>query len=301
MSLPAGIALLAKPAGITSFQALGPVKKCLGTRKIGHTGTLDKFASGLLVLLVGSYTRLGSFFTALDKLYLARMRFGEETETLDPEGSVIATAPAPTFEALREAACRFRGPIQQAPPAYSAIHLDGERASDRARRGETLEMKLRPVTISKLEILDYDGRDALVRVRCSSGTYIRSLARDLALATASRAHLVGLERLEVGPFRLADAHAPSEIAPGELANLDPDLARRLGLSPWAITDAALDGFRKGVRLAPTDLAEISPENGAIPGAEASPRAVFSIDGIFRGVVAVEASELRYRFVLESST
>jgi tRNA pseudouridine55 synthase len=298
-----GIALLAKPAGVTSFQSLGPVKRSLGTRRLGHTGTLDKFASGLLVLLVGPYTRLGPWFTGLDKLYLATLRFGEETDTLDPEGAVVATAPAPAREALIEGLAGFRGDILQAPPAYSAIHLDGERASDRARRGEILDMRARPVRILELELLDYDGRDARLRVRCSSGTYIRSLARDLALSIGSRARLEALERLEVGPLSLKDAIAPERFdAASKLRLLDADLARELGFGPRRIDEAVAKRFARGMRLEPEDLRLFG--ESAQPGfdeVEATPLALFGEKGDFRGVMTRDGGVLKYRFVIEAAS
>ena len=298
-----GIALLAKPAGVTSFQSLGPVKRSLGTRRLGHTGTLDKFASGLLVLLVGPYTRLGPWFTGLDKLYIATLRFGEETDTLDPEGAVVATAPAPTRLALYEGLTAFRGDILQAPPAYSAIHLDGERASERARRGEILDMRKRPVRILELELLDYDGRDARLRVRCTSGTYIRSLARDLALSIGSRARLETLERLEVGPLSLENAIPPERFdGASRLRLLDADLARELGFGPRRIDEAVARRFSRGMRLEPKDLRPFGEARDRMADeVEATPLALFGEEGDFRGVMAKEGGELKYRLVIEAAS
>ncbi|MEI6387514.1 MAG: tRNA pseudouridine(55) synthase TruB [Spirochaetota bacterium] len=289
-----GIALVAKPAGVTSFQALGPLKRILGTTKLGHTGTLDSFASGLLVILVGRLTRLGSFFTAMDKRYVASVRFGEETATLDPEGEVVARAPLPTLAAIEAALPAFRGPLMQAPPAYSAVHIDGERASDRARRGESLVMKERPVTIHELELLAYEGGDAILSVRCSSGTYIRSLARDLAKASGSVARLDRLERTHVGPYSLEQARPTGQFSgPADLLPFDPSAAAGLGLSACGLARGREEAFRNGQPIVP---AWLSPLGGGSEIPE-PPLAIFSEAGNFLGVLGRTAGTLSYLMVV----
>jgi tRNA pseudouridine55 synthase len=203
--IPSGLILLHKQTGVTSFDALRDIKRALGTGKAGHTGTLDKFAEGLLLVLTGRALKLSKWFTHCDKQYEGAICFGAETDTLDPEGAVIANAPLPSREAVESALAQFRGGIEQAPPAYSAIHIDGERASALARRGEAPEMKKRPVTIYRLELRSWEPPFAQIFVHCSSGTYIRSLARDIALAAGSRAHLTALVRTQVAGFRLENA------------------------------------------------------------------------------------------------
>jgi tRNA pseudouridine55 synthase len=202
---PSGLILLHKRVGLTSFDSLRDIKRLLGSGKAGHTGTLDKFAEGLLLVLTGRALRLSKWFTHCDKQYEGTIRFGLETDTLDPEGSVIAEAPLPSCEAVEQALFRFRGDVEQAPPAYSALHIDGERASVLARRGEAPDMQKRPVRIHRLELISWEPPLARIFVHCSSGTYIRSLARDIALATGSRGHLVSLLRTRVAGFRLEDA------------------------------------------------------------------------------------------------
>lgn len=294
-----GLLLVAKAPGLTSFQCLSPLKRSLGTGRIGHTGTLDKFASGLLAVLVGPYTRLGPWFTALDKEYLALVRFGEESDTLDPEGEIVARAEPPSETALAAILPSFRGPQLQAPPAYSAVHVDGMRASDRARRGEAPDMKKRPVVIHGLELLGYDGRDARLRVLCSSGTYIRSLARDIALALGSRARLEGLERLRVGPFALAEALAPEACGSQGLRGLSTEAAAALGLRPRILADAALRAFANGAKLRPEDFAAAGPEDDpARPPAEGGEDwAVYSRSGSLLGILSATKGEFRYRCVL----
>jgi tRNA pseudouridine55 synthase len=203
-----GILLIDKQPGLTSFESLGAVKKALGTRKVGHTGTLDKFASGLLIVLVGRALKLAPWFLGCDKEYEGIVKFGVETDTLDPEGEVIAQGELPSREDVEAVLPGFRGDILQAPPAYSAVHINGKRAHELAREGKAPEMKKRPVTIHELEITSWDPPLAGIRVCCSSGTYIRSLARDIALASGTSAHLVKLRRTRVGGFGLADAVIP---------------------------------------------------------------------------------------------
>lgn len=299
MSPVAGIAAISKPAGITSFAALSPIKRLLGTARVGHAGTLDRFATGLLVVLVGPYSRLCPDFSSLGKTYLATVLFGEETDTLDPEGEVVARADPPSRGAVEAVLPAFRGKIMQAPPAYSALHVDGERAYERALRGEAVEMKARPVEIFALELLDFDGAKARLFVRCSSGTYIRSLARDMALAAGSRARLEALERQSIGPIALEGAVAPADFDAGrDLRLLDPSMALALGLKPRMIAASAEKRFRNGGVLLPADLS--TPSIAGSPGAQAGPAhgsAVFSADGAFLGVIEEAEAGIRYRFVM----
>jgi tRNA pseudouridine55 synthase len=203
--LPAGLLLLHKKPGLTSFESLAQVKRALGVSRVGHTGTLDKFAEGLLLVLVGRALKLSPWFFHGDKEYTGRVRLGVETDTLDPQGQAVAEGPLPSREALEAVLPRFRGEILQAPPAYSAIRLGGKRASDLARAGKPPEMKQRPVRVYRLELSSWDPPFAEIEVHCSSGTYIRSLARDIALAAGSRAHLAALTRTRVAGFDLSRA------------------------------------------------------------------------------------------------
>jgi tRNA pseudouridine55 synthase len=213
---PAGIVLIDKPEGITSFSALHPIKKKLGKKiKVGHTGTLDKFATGLLIVCVGGYTRLAGELTASDKVYEAAILFGRETDTLDPEGSVVAEASPPSLSELESVIPHFKGLISQAPPLFSALHINGERAYKRVLRGELFEMEKREVTIHQLELLSYKDNVATMRIHCSKGTYIRSLARDIARAAASCGSLLALRRTAVGAFHVSDAVLPDDFDPSE--------------------------------------------------------------------------------------
>jgi tRNA pseudouridine55 synthase len=271
-----GLVLLDKPPGLTSFQAVRELSNILGLSKAGHTGTLDKFASGLLVILSGRALKLAPWFSNLDKEYEGSILFGAETDTLDPEGEVIFQAPLPTEEAVLEALPQFRGEFQQTPPSYSAIHLDGKRAYERVRAGEAVEMKNRPVTIHDLELLSYHPPLAEIRVSCSKGTYIRSLARDLGLAAGSRGSLSSLRRKRVGGFSLEDAfglEALREVRPVDTAVFDAlgipvveifsdDVSKIIhGTAPGPILEPLVSAFR----LPPgtTGLEEIQEKRGGV--------------------------------------
>ena len=211
ISSPDGIVLLAKRPGPTSFTSLNSVKKALNTTKVGHTGTLDSFAQGLLVVCTGRLTKLAGNITAFDKSYQAVIKFGEETDTLEYTGSVIKEAALPTQKSLEAALLKFTGSIMQSPPAFSAIHVNGKRASELAREGNAAELPARPVKIYNAQIKDIklssDGlvQYALIDFSVSKGTYIRSLARDIAYECGSAAHLTGLYRTKVGNFKIEDA------------------------------------------------------------------------------------------------
>jgi tRNA pseudouridine55 synthase len=290
-----GLALLRKPAGITSFQALYPVKRALSTGKVGHAGTLDRFANGLLVILAGSYSRLASYVVSGEKRYRGLVAFGAETDTLDPEGAVIAHAPQPSRESLEAALSAFRGPIMQRPPSYSAVHVNGRRAYQLALEGAEPVLKERRVEIFSLELLSYEAGEALVDVRCSSGTYIRSLARDIAIACGSRAHLRALERLSIGPFCVEDAVSPDVFDPeADLKLIEPRDASSLGLRVLGIGDAALAArFYNGGQIAPEAFAVMDGGESAL-GAES---VVFGPNGELMGVICLTAGVLTYRVVM----
>jgi tRNA pseudouridine55 synthase len=217
-----GILLLDKPQGPTSHDLVGRTRRALGTRKVGHAGTLDPMATGLMILGVGSATRLLTYLVGLDKEYTATIRLGRSTTTDDAEGEVVAEADASglTDAAITEAIAALTGEISQVPSTFSAIKVDGRRAYDRARAGEAVELKSRTVTVSAFEVLARRTEDAVldldVRVVVSSGTYVRALARDLGAALGVGGHLTALRRTRVGPFGIADA-----------AELDGDIAEAL--------------------------------------------------------------------------
>jgi tRNA pseudouridine55 synthase len=213
VSTLSGVALLDKPAGITSHEALACVKKAAGTRRVGHTGTLDRFATGLLVALVGEYTPLASLFEGLPKTYIARLELGAETDTLDPEGNVVKTGPVPTDQTIRSVLPGFLGTQSQVPPAFSAVHVEGKRAYREARAGRQPALRPRTVTIHELTILECAPPLLDLRIRCSRGTYVRSLARDLGRQAGSCAHVVDLRRVAVGDIGVQEAVTPADFDP----------------------------------------------------------------------------------------
>lgn len=198
------VTLIRKDSGVTSFSSLRYVKKHVN-KKTGHCGTLDKFAAGLLIACCGKYTKKVPLFMGLDKEYVAVIEFGTETETLDPEGKITARAAVPSFETIEKNVARMTGTIMQAPPVYSALHIDGKRSYELARKGVEVQPEKRPVVIHKAEILNWSSPYLTVRLCVSKGTYVRSYARDLGLACFSRAYVTALERTKIGPFNVSEA------------------------------------------------------------------------------------------------
>lgn len=209
---------MAKPAGPTSHDVVDIARRALGERRVGHLGTLDPFAKGLLVLVVGRATRLAPFAAEWPKTYEGVIRLGITTDTDDLTGSVVATAPWTGITPAQLAAVigSFRGAYDQRPPAYSAVKIEGERAYRRARRGETVAPEPRPVEIRELELVEAAVPDLQFRATVSAGTYLRSLARDIGAKLGCGAHLTALRRTAVGPLRLADAVAPEAVTPAAL-------------------------------------------------------------------------------------
>lgn len=206
-----GIVLLAKEPGLTSFSSLNVVKKALQTSKVGHTGTLDSFAQGLLVVCTGRLTRLSGKITDFNKTYKAVLEFGRETDTLECTGKVIKEAPLPKKDQVLKIIPQFIGKQLQLPPLFSALHVSGQRASDLARQGKEVKLEARPVEVFDAKILemDTDSNDCvkacLIEFSVSKGTYIRSLARDIGQKLNSAAHLKALFRSKVGNFNIEDA------------------------------------------------------------------------------------------------
>ena len=203
-----GLVLLDKPEGLSSFRCLSPLKRVLGTRRVGHIGTLDPFASGLVGAVTGRATRLARLLSGLEKRYRVTIRFGCETDTLDPEGSVVGSAPVPALERVRRVLPGLVGRMPQRPPAYSAVQVDGRRAYSLARRGQRLQLPAREVTVAAVELVDWRAPELTLEMTCSAGTYVRSWARDLGVAAASRAYAVRLRRLTIGPFSICEAAPP---------------------------------------------------------------------------------------------
>lgn len=202
-----GVLPIDKPVGWTSHDVVAVVRSVLGIRRIGHGGTLDPLATGLLPILVGPATKFADRLHTAPKVYAARLRFGHETTTDDREGVPTRTAGAPGLDAagMDAALAPFRGTISQIPPDYAAVKVAGRPAYARARAGETLTLTARPITIHRLAAGRWDGTDLDLIVVCSTGTYVRSLARDIGRALGSAAHLGGLRRLAVGSLEAGEA------------------------------------------------------------------------------------------------
>ncbi|MFP3852924.1 MAG: tRNA pseudouridine(55) synthase TruB [Anaerolineales bacterium] len=211
-SEPFGLLLLDKPVGPTSHDIVNQVRRLTGVRKVGHTGTLDPMASGLLVLCLGPATRLSEYLTQHDKGYWTVLRFGVGTDSHDATGEVLKEGGRiPKRRQLESALAHFRGSIEQRPPDYSAVKIAGKRAYELARAGRKPALASRTVRIERLELLSYDPPDLELHIECSAGTYIRSLARDLAESLGTEAHLTRLQRTRVGSFQLEQAQSLEEL------------------------------------------------------------------------------------------
>lgn len=210
-----GLLLVDKPAGITSHDVVDRVRRALDTRRIGHAGTLDPFATGLLILLVGRATRLLPYLDAEPKVYRATIRFGMRTTTDDPNGEPMQEAPAPDQAVVERAIASLSGHLLQRPPAFSAKQIGGVRAYAAARRGAPMALEPVGVTVHEWHVLGRDGPDLRVEINCSGGTYVRSLARDLGEATGSAAHLAELRRLRSGRFDVRDAFDIEAVLRGD--------------------------------------------------------------------------------------
>ncbi len=291
MSLPADFVLpVDKPEGPTSHDVVSMVRRRLVRRRVGHTGTLDPFASGLLLVCVGRATRLAEYLSGLDKTYEAVARLGVRTDTHDRDGDVIGTSDswrAVTTEALHAALGPLRGEILQAPPIYSAKKVGGEAAHRRVRRGEEVQLATVKVTVHELAVTSLGLPDVFLRVRCSSGTYVRALARDLGEALGVGAHLVSLRRTAIGTFDVGSA-LPVEALADEArlgaALIDP--LEALGHLPTVAADReeaallahgrALEGVDQGLE----GLVAVAHEGVLLAVAESSdgvlrPRKVFA--------------------------
>ena len=211
-----GLVVVDKPAGMTSHDVVARVRRLAGTRKVGHAGTLDPMATGVLVLGVNRATRLLGHLTLTDKRYDATIRLGVTTTTEDAEGEVVETRPTDgvTEDAVRAVLATFVGEIDQVPSAVSAVKVDGKRAYARVRAGEDVELPARRVTIHSLEVTAIDLPTVEVAVHCSSGTFVRAIARDLGAALGVGGHLTALRRTSVGPFRLDDARTLEALDDG---------------------------------------------------------------------------------------
>jgi tRNA pseudouridine55 synthase len=280
MAVADGLLIVDKPAGWTSHDVVGRARRLCGTRRVGHAGTLDPMATGVLVLGVNKATRLLTFLVGCDKTYTATVRLGQATLTDDAEGEVTATTPADgvTEAALRAAVGTLTGQVEQVPSSVSAIKIKGERSYARVRAGEDVELAARPVTVHRFDVLALRPAaaggipvlDVDVEVEVSSGTYVRALARDLGAALGVGGHLTALRRTRVGSFTLEQAHTLADLAVaaerGELPLLPLAVAAREGFATRELSQPEATAVGYGQRVP-----------SAEPG-RAGPVAAFAPDG-----------------------
>ena len=244
-----GLVIVDKPAGITSHDVVSRVRRLAGTRKVGHAGTLDPMATGVLVLGINRATRLLGHLMLNEKAYDATVLLGVATTTDDAEGEVVSTASTDglTEDAIRAALASFVGDIEQVPTAVSAVKVDGQRAYRRVRAGEDVQLDARPVTIHALEVHAVRGPEVDISVRCSSGTYIRAIARDLGARLGVGGHLTALRRTAVGAFDLASASTLEEL--GEEFRMMPIAeAARATFPSYDLDDRRAADVRVGRKL-----------------------------------------------------
>ena len=268
-----GVLVVAKPVGPTSHDVVGLIRRLSGTKRVGHGGTLDPFASGVLPVFLGRATRLVEYHLGDRKRYRATVCFGASSTTDDLEGALTpAEGPAPSRSAVDDALAAFRGEIEQRPPAYSAIKVAGRRAYAMARAGQTVELAPRRVTIDTIDVVGWDEATpgepvAIVDVECSAGTYIRSLVRDLGGAVGSAAYLGALTRTASGAFSLEDAvsldsvRAAAEAGPSELAALLRPVDAGLDLRSVTIPAGSLPAIARGQAIG------VPPGTGPLPADE----------------------------------
>ena len=278
--------LLNKEAGISSFQAMNQLKKDIGNKRVGHCGTLDPFADGLLLALTGRITKFMTYMADMSKVYEAVLRFGEETDTLDPTGKLLCQGlPVPEPEAVAKAATAFSGDMMQVPPSFSAVHVDGKRAYKLARRGAELDIPAKKVTIYSFEILEYRKPDLRFRVTCSGGTYIRAIARDLAAMCGTKAYLTELHRTAIGPFSVQG------IAQGTYKLLPASEGMALcGVATQVVPRTEADMLKAGREFTKKFSSKVAP---FIP--EGIYKALFDEDGDFCAMVGKRKGRLYYEF------
>ncbi|MEO3810086.1 tRNA pseudouridine(55) synthase TruB [Sphaerisporangium sp. B11E5] len=281
---PSGLIVVDKPAGWTSHDVVGKLRRLAGTRRVGHAGTLDPMATGVLVVGVEKATRLLGHLALTEKVYEATMRLGVTTTTDDAEGELLASVPASHVEdsAVLSGAAALTGPITQVPPQVSAIKVNGERAYKRVRAGEEVELEGRPVTVHSFEVTGIrrpgDVVDVDATIRCSSGTYIRSLARDLGATLGVGGHLTALRRTRVGPYDLPMARTVDQLTSD--------------CTILPIADAVAAAFP---RLDVTEDQARMVSHGArlpAPGLGAGPIGVFAPDGTLLALVEEQGRTAR---------
>lgn len=275
-----GLVIVDKPAGMTSHDVVGRCRRLFGTRKVGHAGTLDPMATGVLVIGIERATKLLGLITGTDKSYAATIRLGQTTSTEDAEGEVLDTVPAEhvTDADIEDAVARLRGDIEQVPSAVSAIKVAGERSYKLAREGRAVDLPARPVRITRFDVLAVRRAggftDVDVEVDCSSGTYIRALARDVGVALAVGGHLTALRRTAVGRYGLQEARTLDDLAAAARLSYSLDQACLLGFARRDLTDKETVDTSHGRPLRPAGIdgvyAAVGPDGRVVALLEDGP-------------------------------
>lgn len=280
MTRAEGIVLVDKPSGMTSHDVVDVVRGSLGTRKVGHAGTLDPMATGLLILGVGRATRLLRYLGDLPKSYAGTARLGEETDTLDADGEIVRWAPVEASLADVERACgALVGESMQTPPAYSAVKVGGRKLYEAARQGDVLEAPARPIRVDAFEVSAFDGRDVEVLITCSGGTYVRVLVADVGRTLGCGAHLVRLRRKAIGSFRVEDARPPGECTPEPVERAVEHLP--------------------GIRVEAEEARAVSHGKILGPAGIEGPYAVYGPEGALQGIYRDDGAKARPEVVLSS--
>ncbi len=284
-----------KPKGWTSHDVVASIRRASAIRKVGHAGTLDPMATGLLVVAVGPATRLLRYVQGADKEYVAVARLGVATDSLDADGRVVSEAPLPVTRAEVEAALPgFRGAIEQVPPMVSALKRDGKRLYELAREGKEVEREPRPVTIHALEVIEItDGSfpELTFRVACSKGTYVRTLADDLARSLGGRAHLIALRRTRIGTMTVQGAIDPTDLTSASLEGALVEPAEVLDMLPHVVVvGPTAERVLSGRPVDPEGL-EVVPARVSPPG-DAHPDDVAILDGNGRLLAVYRSSGTR---------
>jgi tRNA pseudouridine55 synthase len=302
---PSGLVIVDKPGGLTSHDVVARMRRLAHTRRVGHAGTLDPMATGVLVVGIEKATRLLGYLTLTDKTYAATIRLGQSTSTDDAEGEPTGGSPAGGIgpAALDGEIAKLTGQILQVPPGVSAIKVNGKRAYKLTRAGQAPELAARPVTVYEFAVTavrqagDYLDLDATVR--CSSGTYIRALARDLGAALGTGGHLTALRRTAVGPYTLAEAHTLTELESGALENsaLENSAPENTGQWVTPLAQAAAAAFPRLELTA--DEARRLAQGARLPldevterAADGAPVAAFAPDGTLTALVTADAGRVR---------
>jgi tRNA pseudouridine55 synthase len=280
-----GIVVLNKPTGQTSRRALDAVERLVRPAKAGHAGTLDPLADGVLVVCIGAATRLIEYVQQMPKRYVAAFLLGRSSPTEDLEGDVVElpNPPRPAREQILAALPSFTGPIEQRPPAFSALKIGGQRAYDLARKGRQVDLEPRPVTIHRLELLDYEYPTMRLAIECSSGTYVRSLGRDIAVSLGTAAVMSALTRTAIGRFTLDEAVPPDSLTAATLPqHLLPSLRAVDRLPIVQLDDEQQTRIRNGLPI---------PRPGAL--ADSEQYAAIDADGRLIGILGPrEPNELK---------